>query len=702
MLARPIDPPSHVPSLGRARVELLAVSFVVLFQELALIRAVPGQVRVLGYFPNLILISAFLGLGIGALRAGGRSLLWLWPPSLLLLAGLTTVLGRIAFTANSVSEHLWLMYFDLPEGAPVIEGVRLPIILLFVATALTFVPLGQVVADRLTVFQRESAALWGYAIDLTGSLLGVVAFSALSFLGTTPVVWLAVVVAGGAVLYVPRPRMRLLYVGASTATLVTVGLAERAERYSPYYAITVQQLGEANGVRVLANGSLHQVAWPMRMAGEALSEPHARHRAGLHAPLDLLEEPPRRALVLGAGTGNDVAALLDRGAEHVDAVEIDPVIVELGRTLHPDDPYASPRVTVHTTDARSFLNDTEQRYDLIVVGTLDSMTRLSALSSVRLDNFVYTLEAVRAARARLTTDGGMALSFWVAQLHIHAYLATILWEVFGEPPAVVSRDFAMLNTIYMAGPAFDHLGTSWRVTERLPAAAAPTDDWPYLYLPSRTVAPVYLSLLVILLGLGTFAVLVASTEMREGLRGRRRVDAEMFLYGFAFLLMETRYVTEMNLLWGATWLTSAVVFGAILAVVLLGTIAMQLRPVSFRTAFTALIAAVALTWVVPIDWLLSQSPPLRFALSVVYVGLPVLFASLCFALRFRQRTAPDLAFGWNLLGAVVGGFTELLSMAVGLKALLLVAGAAYLLSLLAAGATGPGGEQLGGGASVSG
>lgn len=67
------------------------------------------------------------------------------------------------------------------------------------------------------------------------------------------------------------------------------------------------------------------------------------------------------------------------------------------------------------------------------------------------------------------------------------------------------------------------------------------------------------------------------------------------------------------------------------------------------------------------------------------MGIPVLFASLCFALRFRARASPDLAFGWNLLGAVVGGLTEMLSMAWGLKALLLVAGGAYVTSYFVSG-----------------
>ena len=36
-------------------------------------------------------------------------------------------------------------------------------------------------------------------------------------------------------------------------------------------------------------------------------------------------------LILGAGSGTDVAAALKHGAKHVDAVEIDPVILRLGK-----------------------------------------------------------------------------------------------------------------------------------------------------------------------------------------------------------------------------------------------------------------------------------------------------------------------------------------------------------------------------------
>jgi spermidine synthase len=81
---------------------------------------------------------------------------------------------------------------------------------------------------------------------------------------------------------------------------------------------------------------------------------------GYHVPYRTLTKAPRRVLVLGAGTGNDVAVALDEGAEQIDAVEIDPVILQLGRKFHPDHPYDSSKVRIFNTDARSYLNHTTE------------------------------------------------------------------------------------------------------------------------------------------------------------------------------------------------------------------------------------------------------------------------------------------------------------------------------------------------------
>lgn len=678
------DPASPAPpGLRRTALGLFAVSFVVLFQELALIRWLPGQVRVLAYFPNLILLSAFLGLGLGCLRAGHRSLLWLWPTSLLASALAAVGLGRVVFTQSSATEHLYLLYYDLPRDAPVVGDVKAPILALFVLSTLSFVPLGQAVAERLQSFRERSSPLWGYAWDIGGSLAGVVAFTLVGFSGLRPVAWLGLPLAVG-LLVLSWGRWSRLGGQAVLAlgTLALVAHSDRADVHSPYYALQARARSDQQGLAVLANGSLHQFAFAVRRDA-ALPPELALTRDGYHAPYRRLARPPRRALVVGAGTGNDVSVLLDEGAEHIDAVEIDPAILALGRERHPERPYASPRVRTHNTDARSFLQGSREQYDLIVFGTLDSMTRLSALSTVRLDNFVYTLECLRAARARLGPEGGLVLYFMVSADYIDARLAGMVTEAFGQVPLVTSEDHGLFNRILMAGPAFEHEGGPQRraqAEEALRRARAwelPQDDWPYLYLRQRGLSPFYVWIGGALAALAVLGVFAVSPDMRRSLRSGA-VDLEMLLFGLGFLLLETRAVTAMNLLWGATWLTSAVVFGSILLVVLLATLATELRPPPYGLGLAGLVLSLLAAYAAPGSLLLQPSLAGKLTVSLLVAGGPVLFASVCFALRFRGREDARTAFGWNLLGAVAGGLLEMAAMVTGLRALLLVALLAYL------------------------
>lgn len=675
---------SRRDDLLAAGVELTLTSFVVLFQELALIRWVSAEVRVLAYFPNVILISAFLGLGIGAIRAGRKSLLWLWPVALAILVTGTHLMSRIAFTNQSPSEHLWLLYYDIPN-APVFRDVRPPILIIFILSTLSFVALGQVVGERLRDFTAAGATLWGYVADLAGSLLGVIGFAFASFFRTFPVVWFSIFLVAGSWLFARRGwRLAAVYVAVAIGIVASLIALERADRYSPYYALRTGGSNQAAGVVVLANGSLHQYAAPLGPSTARFSPYDENVRAGYPQPYLALGRKPRHVLILGAGTGNDVETALANGAERVDAVEIDPTILDIGRAQHPDHPYDSPRVRVFNTDARAYLRNTRESYDLIVFGTLDSMTRLSALSNVRLDNYVYTVDCMRAARERLTPDGGVALYFMVGNADINRKLVAMLTEAFGRPPIVRQRFHELFNTIYAAGPAWDHLRSPLTPAdeaeiERSRSVDIPTDDWPYLYLERRLPSNFYLTMLALLLALSAAALAISSPEMR---RSARSIDLEMFLFGAAFLLLETKLVTQMSLVWGTTWVTSAVVFAAILLTILIGTIAMQFHPIAYPVAVAGLVISLLITWAVPVEATLAGGVVARLALSILFAGLPVFFASICFAIRFKAREASNLAFGWNLAGAVFGGLLEFTSMAVGIRAMTLVALIAYLLAFL--------------------
>jgi hypothetical protein len=431
---------------------------------------------------------------------------------------------------------------------------------------------------------------------------------------------------------------------------------------------------------VRANGSLHQYAAALastQPTGSAIVE---NIRKGYRIPYARLGRKPGRVLVLGAGSGNDVAVALASGADTVDAVEIDPAIARLGFDAHPDRPYRDARVRVHVADARAFLENAREQWDLIVFGTLDSMTRLSALSSIRLDNFVYTTECLRTAKAHLSPSGGMALYFMVEAPHIYRRLLATLAAALDEPPVVVQGYHYLFNVLFLGGPAFAVAGAAEARAELAAAVDGEepsTDDWPYLYLASRGVSGFYLSLIGVFALLAAAGALVASPELRRS-AASGAADPEMFLLGLAFLLLETRSVTEMALVWGVTWLTSAVVFFAILLMALLGTLARMRRPLSPRWSLPLLSACLVVDYLIPTSSMLSSSVPARLALSILFVGGPVFFASMLFAALFGERRSAGAAFGWNLLGAVAGGMLEFSAMALGIKAMHLLALLAYL------------------------
>src|SRR5690606_2753445 len=114
--------------------------------------------------------------------------------------------------------------------------------------------------------------------------------------------------------------------------------------WSPYQRI--QHMVERR--QIFVNGVGHQAMLaPEKIQEGAYQKAYdARRAAG--------EPPYRSVLILGAGSGNDVAAALMNGAEHVDAVEIDPVIADIGARHHPAQPYRDPRVNLVIDDGRAF------------------------------------------------------------------------------------------------------------------------------------------------------------------------------------------------------------------------------------------------------------------------------------------------------------------------------------------------------------
>ena len=90
-----------------------------------------------------------------------------------------------------------------------------------------------------------------------------------------------------------------------------------------------------------------------------------------------------------------------------------------------------------------------------------------------------------------------------------------------------------------------------------------------------------------------------------------------------------------------------------------------------------------LWWMDPAS--LSSLPLIQRGLvGALVTGLPIGFAGVIVSILLARSAAPAAALGSNLLGSVLGGCLEYLSMIIGLRALVLLAIAIYLLALLAA------------------
>jgi SAM-dependent methyltransferase len=398
-------------------------------------------------------------------------------------------------------------------------------------------------------------------------------------------------------------------------------------------------------------------------------------------------------LIVGAGAGNDAAGALRNGAQSVDAVEIDPLIIKIGRKLHPERPYDSERVNLINDDARSFFHRARKRYDLVVFGLLDSHTLSSNLSNVRLDNFVYTLQSIQEAKSLLKPSGVIVLIFDVRDKFIGQSLFEIMSQIFGRQPMCFNLADSIRGwggSVFVGGDAATISGTMTRypflntlVDDSFAAATTPaqipTDDWPYLYLGGKFIPSLYYIV---------FALVMAITVamVRRNFGGLKGVDWHFFFLGAGFLLIEVQNVSKLALLFGSTWLVNSIVIFAILVMILLANYYVAAVNIKSRLPYYAgLAASLTVIYVFPLELLARFQLLPKALISGSLLSLPIFFAGIIFAHSFSRSKELNKVFASNLIGAMLGGALQCMSFAVGLNALILVALLLYVLSYMSLG-----------------
>lgn len=647
---------------------LFRASFLLLFLEAVLLRWVGAYLPFASFFTHHVLLGALLGVSLGFFLGERQERLIRIAPALLLV------------TASAIATFHWLFVEGIlgvrvddphqPERLffgtllPDFEGRRLALpieaglLAVFTGTTLIAVGLGQ----RLgRLFESSTARLSAYAWHLAGGAAGTGTFALLAATGAGPVFWWF-------------PAILLLGLECRTgkfALPITLGLVlwmevprEGWERHwSPYNRIDY----EPDQGLVFANGIGHQQLVDRGHAGEVYSLPYRiRGRA-------------ERVLVIGSGTGNDVVAALAEGMpEVVHAVDIDPVLVELGRDRHPARPYQDPRVTVFEEDGRAFLQREGEGYDCIVFGLVDSLTLHSSYGSVRLESYLFTREAFEAAKRRLNPGGVIVVtnylrSGWLA-LRISSELEALFEDVrvFTLPQVErIERDAATSEglTMIVAGTDLPSRVTlddlQLTDTPREDAAIEPaTDDWPYPYLHRRSVPTQNRRALASLLGVA----LLVGAFLRIPVRSTSR---HFLMLGVGFALIQTTSLTRLAAVLGTTWqMHTAVVTGAL--AMSLGGLLLARAPAGL--CWAGLAAGVATSALLDASALLS----LPAALSAALLLAPLFFSSGLFARALAASDTPTRDLGSNALGVLLGIALESLSVVLGLRGMGVLVALAYL------------------------
>jgi len=651
-----------VTSPRQLRIRLVALCFLMLFVELALIRWLGGNVLYLAYFSNIVLLGSFLGIGLGFLWAD-RSKIELLKFTPLALGALIVFVHNVPVTVKSAGGDLIFFGAELkPSGPP--RELALPAV--FLAVALVLACIG----NGIAVTFRQLQNLDAYKFDLIGSLLGIIGFTALSFIGTPPIVWSLIAAAILVWTIWPRGIRNIALVGIPLLVLLgTLGIESREDNvlWTPYYKANYGV--NDDGAQVLVNGVPHW--FQTRSTDWPVYETVYDHLAS--------DAPVEDLLVIGAGSGNDIAVALENGAQHVDAVEIDHRLLDLAKKNHPNRPYDDPRVDTHVDDGRAYLERADKNWNLILLALPDSLTLVQGASSIRLESYLFTKEAAEAYRDHLADDGVFAMyNLYREGWLVDRYAATLA-DAFGHAPCVTRLDGTSL-AVLTVGKVPTNVdcppNDEWARTSTTPDPVS--DDRPFPYLKNPSIPTFYL----VALGLILLVSLLLVRAVGGPLRGMRNY-LDLFFMGVAFLLLETKNVVQFALLFGTTWFVNALVFAGVLVSVILAVIASQKFTVKNLIIPYALLGlAIVVGWLIPQSSLLGLPMVPRLIAACAIAFAPIFIANVIFAQRFRATSSSTTAFATNLIGAMVGGVLEYTALVLGYRNLLLVALLLYTAALL--------------------
>ncbi len=134
-----------------------------------------------------------------------------------------------------------------------------------------------------------------------------------------------------------------------------------------------------------------------------------------------------------------------------------------------------------------------------------------------------------------------------------------------------------------------------------------SDDWPFLYVSGKLIPNLTVRSMIVL---GVLGIAMVYFFMPKG---RLRLSSRMFFLGAAFMLLETKAVVQMALLFGSTWLVNSAVFFTVLVLILFANLyVLKMPSVRLGLHYAALLIFLAATVLVPFDAFLSEGIVWRY------------------------------------------------------------------------------------------
>lgn len=695
---------------------IFVVSLVGLFLEMLLIRWIGTEIRIFAYLQNTILLACFLGLSLGLFSSRhpinlNKSLIPL--VVLLLLMAVPPVkiaLGKISEALSVLDDFtIWgaiEVESSLTSILLVIVGLVGVYCLLFLVVEI-FVPLGRLLGRLM---DDNPNTIWAYSVNVAGSLLGIWLFVLLSFLNQPPISWFLIFCVFILILItwlnqISKIDLVLIFliivlswfsgqvhdslkvVWSPYQKLVVQGLIEDEDRFSKYL-VNVNN----TGYQIMTDLSDdHILKHPERF--DSTQKGFSQYDIPL-----LLHPNPENYLIVGAGSGNDVAGGVRSGVKNITAVEIDPAIISIGRKYHPEKPYDLSSVKVVINDARSFFATTTEKYDVISFSLLDSHTT-TAMTNARLDHYVYTRESIERAKSLLTSDGIIVLAFEAQKPYIADRIARVLLEIFEKPPIAFripyseygwggilficgNMDIAM-NQIEQNPQLKNYIITLQKTTPLyFPLTTkVTTDDWPYIYLESPKIPTLFYLLS------GVMVLLFFHSSMRWKIpritSQWKRSHWHFFFLGAAFLLLEVQNISKASVVLGNTWQTNASIVSGVLTMVLLANWSARKFPnISIGIIYFLLISITISLYFVDIAKFAFMTYTSKLLIVGILTTLPMLFSGIIFVRSFASVERKDSALGANMIGSFLGALLQAITFIIGIKALLIIVAGFYALSFL--------------------